>query len=1040
MPTGGTQTKCWAPAGAGLMALLLAAASPLAAPAQTNAAWRDSVEFLDGKIIGDKHGDPFMGEYVGKFTSTSNSAVVDAEAKVYPMNKTYKIVLFVDPLVIGTDEDRTRHELTGTVTNDTLPFTGEGWSGVIRNRSLSATSTIGKVGSVSLPFHVRVSPTLQKKPPEGATVLLPFEPGTKPSIEAWSNDQWLPKADSSMQVVRGDNQSTESFGSFFAHVEFMPPFMPTRGGQGRGNSGVYLHGRYEVQVLDSFGLIQKDNDCGGIYKISAASVNACLPPARWQTYDITFSAPQFDEAGKKVKTARVRVEHNGILIHDDQELPNSTGGARGAEAPLGPLRFQDHGNPVRFRNVWIVPMDDTMGRDPQKLLRSMTNPVYAPMASRLLHGMALKALTAKLEAGEKPFADVMAAELAGDHSTGVKCFIIRQLEFAGLRKHVAPVARFLTGAETASPAARTVTTLGGEAAMAALRSALPKADEGAKLSLVKALALLGDTQSAPHIIPLAKSKDRDLRLCAIGALSKMGKPEALPPIQEALATTDVYERSVVTAAALELGRTMIAGGFKDKAAAIYQDLWDKRTGPTETHIRCAALRGLAAAQDTRAMPLVLEAMQDDDPQIRSAAVDAGVAMPSEEATQLWIGRMKQANAVGKSGLIRLLERRGDPMALPAVREGLSHKEPIVRIAAIPASARLGGKQVVPELLPFLDAPDEERSAAVTALRDIPGEGISGMLSDDLESASARRREAVLRILTMRGTKETLPAILRFADDADPGVRVAVLRALGSLGSATNIPAGVELVTKSDDQLHIKLAEQALVDITARIKKGDPAAPILDLLDSQPSKTYSSLIRVLGRIGSDSAFEALRKAVSSEDAEIQNTAIRVMAGLTKPRAAPYLWDVASKTDNLKHHVIAFRGFVRITSADLATKQNERVTRLLRAMRIAKRLEERRLAMSGLARIHSVRAMQALVEYIEDPNLQDEASAAILNIASGYERPKKSTARAIVRVLGKLDEEDPLTGKPDRFALHAQEIIARLHTPEIPDVDDLGLDLD
>ena len=243
MGTSGTGIRGWVLAGACAAVLFLGVIPTLQSfaedppkpepPPEDPNAWRKTVEFLDGKIIGDKHGDPFMGEYVGKFTATGKDTKVDAEAKVYPANKTYKIVLLVDPLVIGTDEDRTRRDLSGTVTNNTLPFAGEGWSGVIRNQTLTATSTVGKVGSVLLPLQVRVSPTLQKKPPEGATVLLPFEPGTKPSIEAWSNDKWLPRADSSMQVVRGDNQSKESFGSFFAHVEFMPPFMPTRGGQGQ---------------------------------------------------------------------------------------------------------------------------------------------------------------------------------------------------------------------------------------------------------------------------------------------------------------------------------------------------------------------------------------------------------------------------------------------------------------------------------------------------------------------------------------------------------------------------------------------------------------------------------------------------------------------------------------------------------------------------------------------------------------------------------------------------------------------------------------
>lgn len=158
----------------------------------------------------------------------------------------------------------------------------------------------------------------------------------------------------------GNIKTKKTFGDHKLHIEFRTPHMPQAIGQGRGNSGVYIQGIYEVQVLDSFGIEPiKDDDCGAVYKQIAPSRNACLPPKEWQSYDITFHAPKFDENKKLVKKARITVVHNGIKIIDDKEIVPTPGGVgqqyRRQDEP-GPLMLQDHGNTVAFRNIWAEPL------------------------------------------------------------------------------------------------------------------------------------------------------------------------------------------------------------------------------------------------------------------------------------------------------------------------------------------------------------------------------------------------------------------------------------------------------------------------------------------------------------------------------------------------------------------------------------------------------------------------------------------------------------------------------------------------------------
>ena len=127
-------------------------------------------------------------------------------------------------------------------------------------------------------------------------------------------------------------------------------------GQGRANSGVFLQDAYEVQILDSYGLRSNGGDCGAIYSISAPMVNACRPPEHWQSFDIFLRAARFDANGKKVASARMSVLHNGVWIQENVEVPRPTpGGGDGPKDP-GSVQLQDHGCPIRFRNIWLRPL------------------------------------------------------------------------------------------------------------------------------------------------------------------------------------------------------------------------------------------------------------------------------------------------------------------------------------------------------------------------------------------------------------------------------------------------------------------------------------------------------------------------------------------------------------------------------------------------------------------------------------------------------------------------------------------------------------
>ena len=238
---------------------------------------------------------------------------------------------------------KTRIALKGRTASGETPFAGEtpGWTGTIKEGRFRGQTGEGR--KFSLRKVLRTSPNLNQKAPSGSRVLFDGR-GT----DAWVNPRLTEEGN-----LREGVQTRENFGDFTLHVEFRTPFMPRARGQGRGNSGVFLDGRYEIQILDSFGLEGRNNECGGLYSVKAPDVNMCLPPLSWQTYDIDFAAPRFDASGRKTRNAVVTVRHNGVLIHDRVEVPRNTAG--GQEGPArGPIQLMNHGDPVHFRNVWII--------------------------------------------------------------------------------------------------------------------------------------------------------------------------------------------------------------------------------------------------------------------------------------------------------------------------------------------------------------------------------------------------------------------------------------------------------------------------------------------------------------------------------------------------------------------------------------------------------------------------------------------------------------------------------------------------------------
>ncbi len=299
------------------------------------------VAFLDAKSAGPDFA--LQGEYKGAVDIGGGEEDFGVQIIALGDGK-FRLVAFQGGLPgDGWSRGDQQMEGDGELTDGKITAVIEGTDIEVAEGEITVTAegqTIGTLKKVE-----RKSPTLDKKPTEDAIVL--FD-GT--SVDHFENGELV----DGKYLGATNATSNEKLGDHQLHIEFRTPFMPAARGQGRGNSGVYVQGRYEVQVLDSFGLDGKDNECGGIYSISEPKVNMCLPPLSWQTYDIDFTAARYDGDGNKTKNARVTIKHNGVVIHDDLEIAHDTPGYHQEGPSDDSLFLQNHGNPVVFRNIWVV--------------------------------------------------------------------------------------------------------------------------------------------------------------------------------------------------------------------------------------------------------------------------------------------------------------------------------------------------------------------------------------------------------------------------------------------------------------------------------------------------------------------------------------------------------------------------------------------------------------------------------------------------------------------------------------------------------------
>jgi HEAT repeat protein len=415
---------------------------------------------------------------------------------------------------------------------------------------------------------------------------------------------------------------------------------------------------------------------------------------------------------------------------------------------------------------------------------------------------------------------------------------------------------------------------------------------------------------------------------------------------------------------------------------------------------------MAQEEDTdQILELIVMFLKDPDPNTRVLGLDEireAEKYPGEELTKKFAALLPDLEPDAQVGLIEALGERGDAAAKPAVLDMLKSEKENVRAASLEALGLLGNAPEIALLAAKAsDGTDLEKRAARQGLVRLKGDDINAAVVAELEKAEPGVRAPLLDVLAARGAVETVPIVLKCAEEDDAGVRLAALKALRILAKADNAADLVRLLKHSAGDADRRSAELALLTICSRAGEACTGA-IIEGLDDADAASRIALLRALARIGSAEALEKVVPATKDEDEAVRDEAVRMLSGWRSDAVVPHLMELAKAKDNLRHHVLAMRGLVR-----LAGPQEERPADLVMLSKIiglAQRPREKRLVIGALGNAASVEALDFAVATMADADVGQEAACAAVAIAEKIGEGNKDKIRGAMEKV-RAKSKDP-----------------------------------
>jgi HEAT repeat protein len=755
----------------------------------------------------------------------------------------------------------------------------------------------------------------------------------------------------------------------------------------RANSGVFIHTAYqdtgwpaqgiEVQVNNTFPADPKRT--GSLYNL----VN-------------TDSSPVTDEVWWEMHIAvrgkHVVVKINGQLVADYNEPPERTTEPRLGSGTFA-LQAHDPESEVHYRNVRVrpvlvaaavpvapgaIPVVVAAAPAPGDLFDPLLTFDYAgPRQALTAVEDRLATATPEEFAGfETRLLAILEAPTVTPAGRQLACRLLLRV---GSDACVAPLAKLLTDPELSHPARCVLERLGSPTARQALRESLERLAGPQQIGVLHSLGNTRDAESVPRLIDLAGTPDASLAEAALRALGAIGGAQAMTALQSARSAAPAERRQQVTNALLRALEQTDSPADRDAVLTAYRALF---AAAEPMVVRVAALEGLVRLEGERALPLILQTLEDPAPELQGVAAQYVRTLPGPGITAAFAARLAQADAGVQVSLLAALADRGDVAAKAAVLEALRHPDRQVREAAAAALEKLGSAADVEPLgLAIGKARGPERDALCGVLSRLPGDDVGPALLAAVGNADPGVRSAAIRALTIRREPGAGPRVLEAGSDTDAGVRREACAALPDLVGMESLPRVIGLLVAATADADREAVRDALTGMGTRATTPDRGADTLAsaLLTATAPGVRVALLRSLGKLGGPTALWAVQSALTDPDPVCADAALRALCDWPDQTALERLLALAATAPVETHRVLALRAAVRLLGLNGPVSRDQTLAYYRKALELATRPDERKAVLGGLAGVADPRAGELIQPELDNDAVRNEAAIALLTVA-------------------------------------------------------------